>query len=94
METPRRRTPLWKIGAVFGGALALGCLAFWLWVGRVETRKLVSMERRVEELIRAAEARAAERLVLRGESLPGNAWDVNEQDIVLEVGPPPHPNPR
>ncbi len=32
-------------------------------------------KRRVEALIRAAEARIADRPVLRGEALPGNAWE-------------------
>lgn len=73
-ERPRR-VPLWKIAALFFGALALIVLTFWLWVESVADRKWKAMERRVQELLLEAKARDARRPVLRGEAVPGNAWD-------------------
>ena len=55
--------------------LALAFLSLWLWVRAAGERSWSTMEARIEELFKAAAARDAARPVLRGEPIPGDAWE-------------------
>jgi hypothetical protein len=72
---PRRRVKLWKILAVLSGFVALIGLSFWLWIRREADLAWGEMESRVRDLKVAALSGDPRRPVLRGETLPGNAWD-------------------
>ncbi len=70
-----RRVRLWKVGAIVLGLIAAIALAFWFWVDSVASRQWEAALRRLEEIRKEAQARRPVRKVLRGEPIPGNAWD-------------------
>lgn len=76
------------------GFLALGVPALlaapWIWLKSVESRRWSRMEQRVAELRRDADRRCGPRPVLRGEPLPGDAWDDYRKAIAKAggMGPP------
>src|SRR5262245_25182189 len=75
-EVKRRRFPVWSL-AVAG--LAIGILlvvgALHLYVRSAETRHWEEMRTWCEQTARELRARDSRRPVLRGDALPGNAWD-------------------
>lgn len=69
-----RRTR-WKLAAalVLGPALLAGVFA--LWIQSVADRRWKEMEARVAELLQRARSRPTARPVLRGQAVPGSAWE-------------------
>jgi hypothetical protein len=74
-EPDSRRVRVWKIisTALVFFALIGGVVTYW--IESIATRRRAEMERFVRELHAETLARAGSRPVLRGEAVPGNAWE-------------------
>ncbi len=70
-----RRVPAWKIAVASSAAFVLVVGAFRLWVDSAAARRWTVLERQVRELSLEIDSRDRSRPVLRGEPIPGNAWD-------------------
>ena len=65
----------WKIISLLVASLLAIVLGFWIWIWTVANRKWSNMEHHVQELLESSKARDPFRPILRGEPIPGNAWD-------------------
>ena len=65
----------WKILGACVGVAALGAVALAVWIKSVESRRWTEMERTLRGLVQEAASRPSDRPPLRGEPLPGNAWE-------------------
>src|SRR5438067_584556 len=75
MSTKPRRISSWKVLGILSGAIIVCITAFFLWMQYVAARKWALMESQVAELLQEAKSRSGNRRVLRGISVPGNAWE-------------------
>ncbi len=80
------RFPTWKIAALVAGAALVLLVGFIVWVESVASRRWAELQQRVPVLIAEARAREKRRPVLRGEALPGNAWDDYAQALAAITG--------
>jgi len=71
------RSPTFKLLAIAGVPLLIAGLpmAAHYWIKAAEVRRWEQMRTRLLELAEAMRARETKRPVLRGESVPGNAWE-------------------
>ncbi len=65
----------WRIALGIVGTMALLLGAFWLWVSTAADRRWEEMRADILRRKQAAAQRVCSREPLRGEPLPGNAWD-------------------
>lgn len=70
-----KRTSLWKVLRIFLAALFLMIGSYWLWFRSVESRQLQRLKERVTQIHAELDAICGARPALRGNSLPGDAWD-------------------
>lgn len=71
----RKRISAWKVVGVIAGVLVLLVGAMALWIRSVADRRWTEMEREARSQLGQARARDSSRPALRGEAVPGNAWD-------------------
>jgi hypothetical protein len=74
MDLPRRLTG-WRIARIFAGILVLFAGACALWIRSVANDQWSRMEARIAELEVDQKKGLAPRPVLRGDPIPGDAWD-------------------
>src|SRR4051812_14971608 len=72
---PPRRRLKWKLAGILFLAGLLGWGGAVLVVGRVAEARWAAMKSRWHELLEEARARSRSRPPLRGDPVPGNAWD-------------------
>lgn len=79
--TTRRRLPLWKLAAILLVGLAALAGVVLLWIDSVGARRRAEMEGQVRRLHAEVRARSGLRPPIRGEAIPGSAWDDYELAI-------------
>lgn len=75
--------PRWKLAVLVLGLPALAVAGLWLWVSSAADRRWDEMLRHQQGLEEEARRRDGSREVLRGEPLPGNAWENYEAAVAV-----------
>lgn len=65
----------WKILGIVAGLILAAFGGLYLWVRSAEARRWEEMGRLIEDLVAEAGSRDSSRPVLRGEPVPGDAWE-------------------
>ncbi|HEX7901717.1 MAG TPA: hypothetical protein VF950_28415 [Planctomycetota bacterium] len=81
-----KRRPAWKLLCGIAAALIVVIAAFFSWVQATASRRWTALSEKVPQLILEARGREARRPVLRGEAVPGNAWDDYNQALAAIKG--------